>query len=194
MPDLQKPMAIPRTCLFPDRLFNGNQFFCNMFQLVTKRAEMIKFETINLPTPYSTMVDLQYVNQGEDFFAIDYNGDYRRFVQLSFDVKIKKINIFEKAELSFARGYASLAPMPARFIFLSGGCNDDDELISTVERYDPSTDTWEPLPDLNEARDSHSSCVLGNTLYVFGGYNDDDDLDSIEKLVNISGPAHQVYS
>ena len=85
--------------------------------------------------------------------------------------------------------------MAARFIFLSGGCNDDQEFISTVERYDSSIDTWEPLPDLNEARESHTSCILGNTLYVFGGYNyDSGDLYSIEKLVNISDPANQGFS
>ena len=58
MPVVQKSFAIPRTFLFPDDLEieddNDNNTFCNVFQLVTKRAEMIKFETINLPSPLST--------------------------------------------------------------------------------------------------------------------------------------------
>ena len=78
MPVLQKPMAIPRTFLFFDRVYDTKVVGCNVYQLVAKRAEMIKFETINLPAPYSIM-QLCLVNQGEDFFAIDDNGVDRRF-------------------------------------------------------------------------------------------------------------------
>ena len=40
---------------------------------------------------------------------------------------------------------------------------------SVVEAYDPSTDTWEPLPNLITARGGHAAAVVDNTIHVFGG-------------------------
>ena len=46
------------------------------------------------------------------------------------------------------------------------------------------------MPNLNEAREEHSSCIIRNTLYVLGGtykeYRDIGWADSIEKLENIN--------
>ena len=39
----------------------------------------------------------------------------------------------------------------------------------TVQVYDIVRDMWERGPELNRGRESHSSCVLGTTVYVFGG-------------------------
>ena len=51
------------------------------------------------------------------------------------------------------------------------------------------------MPNLNEAREEHLSCILENTLYVIGRYNDSQGtLNSIEKLVGISGPALPSFS
>jgi outer membrane protein assembly factor BamB len=42
--------------------------------------------------------------------------------------------------------------------------------VSEVIRYDPSTQKWEALPSLPEARSSHDSVVIGDQLYVGGGW------------------------
>ena len=39
------------------------------------------------------------------------------------------------------------------------------------------------MPDLQQARYDHSSCCMGNTVYVFGGYAGANDLDTIECLL-----------
>ena len=38
--------------------------------------------------------------------------------------------------------------------------------------YNIETDSWSAAPSLNFARDSHSSCVAGHTLAVYGGMGD----------------------
>ena len=48
-----------------------------------------------------------------------------------------------------------------------------------MEVYNVDRDQWSPCPSLNIARFSHSSCILGEKLYVSGGYGED-HLDSIE--------------
>ncbi len=38
-------------------------------------------------------------------------------------------------------------------------------------RFDPKKSKWEPLPNLSEPRSSHDAAVVGDTLYVVGGWN-----------------------
>ena len=80
--------------------------------------------------------------------------------------------------------------MEFRFIFLTGGFNSDNQALRDVERYDSISDTWESLPRLNLARSHATSCTLGMTLYVLGGFNQYTEIrSSIEKLININEPA-----
>ncbi len=43
--------------------------------------------------------------------------------------------------------------------------------IATVSCFDPSTKKWTDLPSLPEPRSSHDVAVVGDTLYVVGGWN-----------------------
>lgn len=49
---------------------------------------------------------------------------------------------------------------------------DDEDLHSTTEfaRFDPTTKKWTRLADLPDARSSHDAVVLGDKLYVAGGW------------------------
>ena len=58
---------------------------------------------------------------------------------------------------------------------------EDHELVSQndVVSFDPATSTWAELPVLPEPRSSHDAAVVGDTLYVVGGWamNGEDDHD-----------------
>jgi hypothetical protein len=43
--------------------------------------------------------------------------------------------------------------------------------VATVSCFDPSTKSWKDLPALPEPRSSHDVAVIGDTLYVVGGWN-----------------------
>lgn len=72
------------------------------------------------------------------------------------------------------------APMVAHggFIYRVGGMEarnakgQKDDLHSTAHavRFNPKSNQWEKLPDLPEPRSSHDIAVLGDTLYVGGGW------------------------
>lgn len=49
---------------------------------------------------------------------------------------------------------------------------EDEDLVSLADvvRYDPLTRAWKALPPLPEPRSSHDAAVLGDTLYVVGGW------------------------
>ncbi len=52
------------------------------------------------------------------------------------------------------------------------GTGEQHDLASleAVERFDASSNRWEPLPPLPEPRSSHDATVLEGVLYVFGGW------------------------
>ncbi len=50
--------------------------------------------------------------------------------------------------------------------------------IAEVARFQTETGTWEPLPSLPKGRSSHNAVVLGDTLYVLGGWHLDSSDDS----------------
>jgi N-acetylneuraminic acid mutarotase len=95
---------------------------------------------------------------------------------------------FQRLNLLDGRTWQSLAPgtplqSPALVAFggkivRAGGMTpknapgEKEDLDSTREAasYDPLTKAWSPLPPLPEARSSHDAAVLGNHVYVMGGW------------------------
>lgn len=60
----------------------------------------------------------------------------------------------------------------------------DCQIEGTVDQYFIDSDIWtDDTPLLNVARQGHSSCALGENIYVFGGVGEGNvDLNSIERL------------
>ncbi len=72
---------------------------------------------------------------------------------------------------------ASLLATPKGILRIGGmaaknAAADKQDLWSseTASRYDPADKQWHPLPKLPERRSSHDSIVIGDTLYVIGGW------------------------
>ena len=63
-----------------------------------------------------------------------------------------------------------------------GGTNNKS-CMNSVERYDPNTDTWELLANLNEGRRALSIISLESSysIYAIGGMNVKDCISSVEK-------------
>lgn len=58
-------------------------------------------------------------------------------------------------------------------IFAIGGLSIDNEVLDTVECYDPLKNSWEVIAPLYQARLAHSVIVHKNRLYVIGGLSED---------------------
>ena len=64
------------------------------------------------------------------------------------------------------RSNPSLSTLTPNSLILIGGANtrtinsERPEFLASVDKYDIKLDKWTPLPDLNEARKSHSSCNM----------------------------------
>ena len=72
-----------------------------------------------------------------------------------------------------------------RYIVIMGGINGSNEYLSTVEVLDTLQNKIVPLSGLtmNSPRGDFGAAVVGNSIYVVGGRNDDQkQLDSVEVL------------
>ena len=75
------------------------------------------------------------------------------------------------APLPTARLFASAATLGNR-IYVAGGIDDAGVRRGLVERYRPSTDTWDTIPSMPDSLDAgHQLLALGGYLYVVGGYS-----------------------
>jgi hypothetical protein len=55
--------------------------------------------------------------------------------------------------------------------------------VAKVDQFSVKENSWKSLPDLVIARSNSSGCIIGNSLYIFGGYSSETgSLQSIEKL------------
>ena len=61
-------------------------------------------------------------------------------------------------------------------------------------RYRIDVNHWSQAPNLNYARQAHSSCVLKHFLYVFAGFNGVREIDSIEFIDLLVGTAWEYFS
>ena len=58
-------------------------------------------------------------------------------------------------------------------ILCTGGLNGSNGLAS-LEQYDCRTDTWSELSNLQQTRYAVATCLVQDTVYVIGGYNETD--------------------
>jgi len=55
-------------------------------------------------------------------------------------------------------------------LYVVGGVNDRNEVVGTVEAYDPTTNTWSPRASLPTPRFNLAATVINGVLYAVGGY------------------------
>jgi hypothetical protein len=67
-------------------------------------------------------------------------------------------------------------------IYVTGGKDDGNNFLSSVEKYTPSSDTWSAVAPLPAGRSHHALVAVGSAMYVLGGFDGEDDLSSVLKF------------
>ncbi|KAG8508343.1 Kelch-like protein 4 [Galemys pyrenaicus] len=88
------------------------------------------------------------------------------------------------APMSKRRGGVGVATYNG-YLYVVGGhdapaSNHCSRLSDCVERYDPKTDSWSTVAPLNVPRDAVAVCPLGDKLFVVGGYDGHNYLNTVE--------------
>ncbi|XP_078683420.1 kelch-like protein 32 [Branchiostoma floridae x Branchiostoma belcheri] len=69
------------------------------------------------------------------------------------------------------------------FLFLAGGLGGQSlEILNTAHRYDPRTNHWLELSNMEQSRMQFCLIPLGNSIYAVGGLNMQWRLDSVERF------------
>ena len=88
-----------------------------------------------------------------------------------------------KQRLSIWEKYISVCNFKDKYIFVSGGRVEYETVSNKVHVYELKTEKWFRGPDMNIRRIYHSSCALGNSIYVICGTNNEgESINTIESL------------
>ena len=96
-----------------------------------------------------------------------------------YDVKVQEL-----AQPPTPRSGLSLAKFYNKLVFAIGGYNPSNfmNILGSVDVYSICENKWlQDVPDLNVKRQQHSSCCLGDYIYVCCGWGPQ-NLDSIERI------------
>ena len=77
----------------------------------------------------------------------------------------------ERANMPNKKHYVGACSVNGKIYVIGGafGVAANRILFSTVEEYDPVTDTWERKSDMPTARAAFATCVIGTEIYAMGG-------------------------
>ncbi len=108
--------------------------------------------------------------KAHEFHRDSVTGDF-------FRIQIPAGTAWEKLPGGLGLLSSSVVSYEGKIIRLGGmnarnekGARNDLHSTDEVMRFDPATQTWEPLPKLPEPRSSHDAAIFGHTLYVGGGW------------------------
>lgn len=110
-------------------------------------------------------------------------GEAHAHSKANLSRRFQRINLQSPGEwesLPAGPGLQSAALVPhGKYLYRVGGLSarnepgQPEELVSVTDfvRFDPKLRTWAPLAPLPEGRSSHDAVVVGDRLYVVGGWN-----------------------
>jgi N-acetylneuraminic acid mutarotase len=113
-----------------------------------------------------------------------------------------------KADMPTARMEHAACVIDGR-IYVSGGYEDWDTYtptLSSVEVYDPATDTWVQSSDMPWARNGHTASAVDGKMYIIGGHNtetfklfdegkiDEDEVVKLLSTVDVYDPATDTWT
>ena len=56
-------------------------------------------------------------------------------------------------------------------IFVCGSYDNNDTIISSIEKYSPTTNTWEHVADMTDDRMRYCACAFMDDIFIIGGRN-----------------------
>jgi N-acetylneuraminic acid mutarotase len=104
-----------------------------------------------------------------------------------------------KSEMPTARQGLSTSVVNGKIYAIGGGVSYSSsyssvKVFSTVEEYDPVTDTWMRKADMPTARGWHSASVLDGRIYVIGGSSADPSGGTAILAVEVYDPATDTWT
>jgi len=103
-----------------------------------------------------------------------------------FDLKNSSTGWKEVASMNKKR-YRMGAALHGDVIIVAGGVNENNDLKSSVEIYQTSSNEWKTITSLNQKRNGHALVSCGGCLYALGGHDGKHALSSVKRLDFLNG-------
>ena len=144
------------------------------FSISNECKNMIKDVLINKEqlNPFSCNITSRYCNQ-TNFNILVCGG---RSYQIQKDSK--DVQLFDAKKLHEAKILPQIKQSRSFFeavcikgeIFLFGGINYGYNVVRSIEKYSPVTNTWQHVIDMIDDRRSFSACSFMDNIYIIGGH------------------------
>jgi N-acetylneuraminic acid mutarotase len=104
-----------------------------------------------------------------------------------------------KSEMPTARQGLSTNVVNGKIYAIGGGVSNSEsygsvETYSTVEEYDPATDTWTTKSEMPTSRGFHSANVVDGKIYIIGGSQASAPIRNVVKTVEVYDPATDTWT
>ena len=109
---------------------------------------------------------------------------------------LKRGKWFARASMLTGRSNAAVASVGG-FLYVIGGRSGRDGIaarVSSVERYDPSTDTWTEMSPMPTPRNAHAAVVHDGLIYVMGGDSGPPNGSKTIAVVEVYEPAKDSWA
>ena len=102
---------------------------------------------------------------------------------LTVGPEVDKFSVQQRADSDESRSDLALTIYKEKTCFVIGGSKTIFNSLSSVSRYNIVKDHWEPgTPALHLKRSLAAACCIGDSIFVFAGYDGSKHLNSVEKL------------
>ena len=172
---VQTRWSVKRDCYFAIAYLQDKKFI-RAIVANTYRQILVEYQR---PKEFESFQSIQV--QADLFYFYHSEGQIRRVSNFDWDGKVKTQEL--KARFTQHLNGFQLSKYQGTFIYITGGRNPINPVRSVLV-YDTSSDSIDKnQPELNIARCKHSSAIVGNKLFIFGGIDQDYyQLDSLELL------------
>ncbi|RLN59037.1 hypothetical protein BBJ29_006332 [Phytophthora kernoviae] len=89
---------------------------------------------------------------------------------------------FPAAPMTTRRSYSGVAVAQDNHIYVMGGTSSSTNHHTSMERFDPETNFWTPMPSMQKARSYLGVTVVEHFIYAVGGFNGVAHLASVERF------------
>ncbi|MEZ4703554.1 MAG: kelch repeat-containing protein, partial [Rhodothermales bacterium] len=127
------------------------------------------------------------VTLGDSAYAL---GGFNAFGPMNLvQLYTSELGTIDRAPLAVARGGLSAVTLDGRILAL-GGRKANNQVVASVDRYDPVSNSWQALAPLNAGRESFAAVTVGDEVYVFGGEDTAGNaLSSVESYSVLPAPS-----
>jgi hypothetical protein len=170
---------------------------CLLYHIPSQDWKYIPYQNeLSQKLMYQKYLSLCAIPEEKMIITGGYNILLKEITNTVFQINIYDINDIKPLQLMKYKRHSHSCIYLPDYVYCIGGYGYNDDIfnktssiiisLKSCERYNIKTKEWKIIKELNSARASFGSCIYNNNIFVFGGYDNENILSSIEKYEPIT--------